>query len=99
MGGGGGGCAPPLPTGLKTLLTCQSLNYLVQQLPTPGAPLTYLLTGDSRDFFESEILAKREILGSTKGAGNSLVRKKNTGILFLVFYIPLAQINSNKSVI
>ena len=43
----------------------------------PGAPLTYFNDGGGpSDFFGSEILAKRDVLGSMKDAGIILGREK-----------------------
>ena len=44
--------------------------------------------GGPKDFFGSEILAKRDFLGSMKEAGIFLGRENNTGIfLGIVFFI------------
>ena len=58
----------------------------------PGAPLTYFNDGKGgggpKDFFGSDILAKRDFLGSIKDAGIFLGRENNTGIfLGNVFFI------------
>ena len=41
-----------------------------------------LMTGGPKDFFESDILAKRDFFGSMKDAGICLGRENNTGIFF-----------------
>ena len=49
----------------------------------PGAPLTYFKGGGGpKDFFGSDILAKRDFFGSMKDAGIFLDRENNTGIFF-----------------
>ena len=56
----------------------------------PGAPLKYFNDGGGgpKDFFGSDILAKRDFLGSMKDAGIFLGRENNTGIfLGIVFFI------------
>ena len=55
----------------------------------PGAPLTYFNDGGGpKDFFRSDILAKRDFFGSMKDAGIFLGRENNTGIcLGIVFFI------------
>ena len=64
----------------------------------PGAPLTYFKDGGPKDFFGSDILAKRDSFGSVKDAGIFLGRENNTGI-FWVLYFSSAQINNNISAI
>ena len=58
---------------------------------SPGAPLTYFNNGGGggpKDFFGSDILAKRDFFGSMKDAGIFLGRKNNTGIFgIFVFFI------------
>ena len=47
-----------------------------------------LMTGGPKDFFGSDILAKRDFFGSMKDAGIFLGRENNTGIfLGIVFFI------------
>ena len=47
-----------------------------------------LMTGGSKGFFGSDILAKRDFFGSMKDAGIFLGRENNTGIfLGIVFFI------------
>ena len=48
----------------------------------PGAPLTYFTDGGegSEGFLGSEILAKRDFLGSMRDAGIILGREKHAGI-------------------
>ena len=57
----------------------------------PGAPLTYFNDGGgggSKDFFGSDILAKKDFFGSMKDAGIFLGGENNRGIFFgIVFYI------------
>ena len=59
----------------------------------PGAPLTYFNDGGGgrggpKDLFGSDILAKRDFLGSIKDAGIFWGRENNTGIfLGTVFFI------------
>ena len=57
----------------------------------PGAPLTYFNDGGGggpKDFFGSDILGKRDFLGSMKDAGIFLGRENNTGIFWgIVFFI------------
>ena len=64
---------------------------------TPGAPLTYFNDGGEggpKDFFGSDILAKRDFYGSMKDAGNFLGRENNRGIfLGIVFFISSNQNN------
>ena len=60
-------------------------NLLKECVKLPGAPLTYFNDGGggggSSDFFGSEILAKSDLLGSMKDAGNFFwVANKNRGI-------------------
>ena len=55
-----------------------------------GAPLTYFNDsgGGPKDFFASEISAKRDIFGSMKDAGIFLGCENNTGIfLGIAFFI------------
>ena len=64
-------------------------------LTYPGAPLTYFNDGGGggpKDFFGSDILAKRDFLGSIKDAGNFLGRKNNRGIFLGIVFL----ISSNK---
>ena len=58
-------------------------------LTYPGAPLTYFNDGGGpKDFFGSDILAKRDFFGSMKDAGIFLGRENNRGIfLGIVFFI------------
>ena len=57
----------------------------------PGAPLTYFNDGGGpKDFFGSDILAKRDFFGS---------RKQLTQGFFWVLYFSSAQINNNISAI
>ena len=65
-----------------------ALGYMLD----PRAPLTYFDDGGGggvlKDFLGSDILAKRDFLGSMKDAGICLGRKNNTGIfLGIVFFI------------
>ena len=59
----------------------------------PGAPLTYFNDGGGgggvlKDFLGSDILAKRDFLGSMKDAGIFWGRENNAGIfLGIVFFI------------
>ena len=61
----------------------------------PGAPLTYFNDGGeggggggSKDFFGSDILAKKDFFGSMKDAGIFLGGENNRGIFFgIVFFI------------
>ena len=56
----------------------------------PGAPLTYFNDGGGgpKDFFGSDILAKRDFFGSMKDAGIFWGRENNAGIfLGIVFFI------------
>ena len=59
----------------------------------PGAPLTYNDGGEgggggSKDFFGSDILAKKNFFGSMKDAGIFLGGENNRGIFFgIVFFI------------
>ena len=55
----------------------------------PRAPLTYFNDGGGpKDFSGSDILAKRDFLGSMKDAGIFLGRENNRGIfLGIVFFI------------
>ena len=55
----------------------------------PGAPLTYFNDGGGqKDFFGSDILAKRDFLGSMKDAGIFLGHENNRGIfLGIAFFI------------
>ena len=58
----------------------------------PGAPLTYFNDGGGgggpKDFFGSDILAKRDSFGSMKDAGIFWGRENNPGIfLGIVFFI------------
>ena len=49
----------------------------------PGAPLTYFNDGGGpKDFFGSDILAKRDFFGSMKDAGIFLGRENNRGIFW-----------------
>ena len=51
-------------------------------------PLTYFNDGGPKDFFGSDILAKRNFFGSMKDARIFLGRGNNTGIfLGIVFFI------------
>ena len=61
----------------------------VMSIKTPGAPLTYFNDGGGpKDFFGSDILAKRDFFGSMKDAGIFLSRENNTGMfLGIVFFI------------
>ena len=46
------------------------------------------MTGGPKDFFGSDILAKRDFFGSMKDAGIFLGRENNTGIFWgIVFFI------------
>ena len=63
---------------------------------SPGPPLTYFNDGGGglwglgvpKDFFGSDILAKRDFLGSMKDAGIFWGRENNTGIFWgIVFFI------------
>ena len=60
-------------------------------LTYPGAPLTYFNDGGGggpKDFFGSDILAKKIFLGSMKDARIFLGRENNRGIfLGIVFFI------------
>ena len=51
--------------------------------------------GSLRDFFGSEILAKRDVLGSTKDVGIFLGRKKLQVCFGYCQYFSAAQINNN----
>ena len=55
----------------------------------PGAPLTYFNDGGGpKDFFGSDILAKRDFFGSMKDAGIFWGRENNRGIFWgIVFFI------------
>ena len=64
----------------------QKLNLYSEKYgtePYPGAPLTYFTDGwGGRNFFGSEILSKRDFLGSIKDAGIFwFVKKTQSGIL------------------
>ena len=68
---------------------------------TPGAPLTYFNDGGEggpKDFFGSDILAKRDFFGSMKDAGIFWVAKTTEGF-FWVLYFSSAQIKNNISAI
>ena len=60
-------------------------------LTYPGAPLTYFNDrggGGPKDFFGSDILAKKDFFGSMKDARIFLGRENNRGIfLGIVFFI------------
>ena len=56
----------------------------------PRGPHSHILMrgGGPKDFFRSDILAKRDFFGSMKDAGISLGRENNTGIFSgIVFYV------------
>ena len=55
----------------------------------PGAPLTYFNDGGGpKDFFGSDILAKKDFFGSMKDAEIFLGGENNRGIFFgIVFFI------------
>ena len=76
-----------LISGLKGLKTHSDVN----SHSTPRAPLTNFNDGGGggpKDFFGSDILAKRDFFGSMKDAGIFLGRENNTGIfLGIVFFI------------
>ena len=55
--------------------------------PGPGAPLTYFNDrggGGPKDFFGSDILAKRHFFWSMKDAAIFLGRENNRGIVFFI---------------
>ena len=53
----------------------------------PGAPLAYFSDGGGpKDFFGSDILAKRDFFGSMKDAAIFLGRENNTGIFLGIFF-------------
>ena len=57
------------------------LNFVNGLLP--GAPLTYFNDGGvRRNFFGSDISAKRDFFGSMKDAGNFLGRENDRGIFW-----------------
>ena len=61
---------------MKPLL--QLGSNVITDGPFPGAPLTYFNDGGGpKDFFGSDILAKREFFGSLKDAGIFLGRENN----------------------
>ena len=67
-----------------------TVYYNVERPFPPGAPLTYFNDGGGgpKDFFGSDILAKRDFLGSMKDAGIFLGRENNRGIFMgIVFFI------------
>ena len=75
-------------------------SYSSLNIASPGALLTYFTNGGApRDFLGSEVLAKRDFLGSMKDTGIFLGReKKKTGI-FWALYFSSTQINNNVSAI
>ena len=46
-----------------------------------------MMGGGLKDFFGSDILAKRDFFGSMKDAGIFLGRENNTGIFWGIFFI------------
>ena len=53
---------------------------IVNKDSKPRGPLTYFNDGGPKDFLGSDILAKRDFLGSMKDAGIFLGGENNTGI-------------------
>ena len=67
----------------------RKMFYRVPIVKQPQGPDSHiLLTGGPKDFFWSDILAKRDFFGSMKEAGIFLGHENNTGIfLGIVFFI------------
>ena len=67
----------------------------------PGAPLTYFNDGGGpKEFFGSDILAKRDFLGSMKDAGIFWGRENNTGIILgIVFFISSNQQSQKRNLL
>ena len=67
----------------------RKMFYRVPIVKRPQGPHSHILmTGGPKDFFGSDILAKRDFFGSMKDAGIFLGRENNTGIfLGIVFFI------------
>ena len=66
--------------------------------PPPGAPLTYFNDrgrggGCLKEFFGSEILAKRDLFGSMKDTGFFLCHEKKEGFFWILYFLSV-QINS-----
>ena len=66
-----------------------SRKYSAVLIPAPGAPLAYFNDGGGpKDFFGSDISAKRDFFGSIRDAGIFLGRENNRGIFWgIVFFI------------
>ena len=81
--------------GSESILVNETFGMIFEtgRVSTPGTPLTYFNDGGGggpKDFFGSDILAKRDFLGSMKDAGIFWGRENNTGIfLGIVFFISL----------
>ena len=75
------------------MLKCSMIRKVSKPYPgvAPGAPPTYFNDGgggDPKDFLGSDILAKRDFLGSMEDAGIFLGPENNRGIfLGIVFFI------------
>ena len=67
----------------------RKMFYRVPIVKQPQGPHSHILmTGGPKDFFGSDILAKRDFFGSMKDAGIFWGRENNAGIfLGIVFFI------------
>ena len=75
--------------GFRTVNFGQFVKIKYSLYTAPRGPRSHILmTGAPKDFFGSEILAKRDLFGSMKDAGIFWGRENNTGIfLGIVFFI------------
>ena len=76
----------------------RSNNQKTRSVKSQGPHSHILTTGGPKDFFWSDILAKRDFFGSVKDAGIFRVAKTTEGF-FWVLYFSSAQIKNNISAI
>ena len=77
----------------------RKMFYRVPIVKQPQGPHSHILmVGGPKDFFWSDILAKRDFFGSVKDAGIFRVAKTTEGF-FWVLYFSSAQIKNNISAI